>query len=38
MTILNDLRMQYYAAKVRSSGNAVLQYNRKANKLQVWKW
>jgi len=38
MTILTDLRMQYYVAEVRSSANAVLQYNRQNDSLEVWKW
>jgi hypothetical protein len=38
MTTVNSVRLQVYAARVSNSDNTVLQYNRDANRLDVWKW
>jgi len=38
MATVNAVRLQVYAARVTSSDNTVLQYNRDANRLQKWDW
>jgi hypothetical protein len=38
MSILSDLRLTYYIEEIRNSDNAVLQYNRENDQLQIWAW